>query len=173
VQDAKRALELEAAKLADRGDFTSAIASLRDALRLAPGDEAIMARIDALERKRTAEAAPAPPSRTAPVKSTVDVAALEPKFNEGLRFFEKGDFDAAVVRLQEVWTVAPDFHNVRELLAKTYLFIGMKMYSEERYGEAITTWERALTVDPGNPKARRYLLKAREEESRLGSVNNG
>ena len=180
VRDAKRALELEAAKLADRGDFTSAIASLRDALRLAPGDEAIMARIDVLERKRTAEAArreaasaPAPASKTAPVEPSVDVAALEPKFNEGLRFFEKGDFDAAVVKLQEVWTVAPDFHNVRELLAKTYLFIGMKMYSEERYGEAITTWERALTVDPGNPKARRYLLKAREEESRLGSVNNG
>lgn len=180
VQDAKRALELEAKKLADRGDFTLAIASLQDALRLTPGDQAITARIEALKPKQAAETArrdaasgPAAPSTIAPVRPAVDAAVLEPKFNEGLRFFEKGDFDAAAVRLQEVWTLAPDFHNVRELLAKTYLFIGMKMYSEEKYGEAITTWEKALMVDPGNPKARRYLLKAREEESRLGSVNNG
>jgi cytochrome c-type biogenesis protein CcmH/NrfG len=48
----------------------------------------------------------------------------------------------------------------------------MKQYSEENYREAIVTWERALTVDPGNVKAKRYLVKAKDEASRLSSVND-
>jgi Tfp pilus assembly protein PilF len=103
----------------------------------------------------------------------VDVSVLQPKYSEGLRYFENGDFDRAVRRLHEVWVIEPNFHNVTEILTKAYLFIGMKQYSEENYRDAIVTWERALTVDPGNVKAKRYLRKAKDEASRLSSVQDG
>jgi tetratricopeptide (TPR) repeat protein len=184
IQNLKHRLVVEANNLADRGDYAAAVNALEQAQHYDPSDESLVARIHELDAKqREAERrqaardrATATPRVRPPVASpkspAVDRSLLEPKYNEGLRSFEKGDFDAAVRRFHEVWAVAPDFHNVQELLTKAYLFMGMKKYSEEKYGEAIVIWERALTVAPDNSKAKRYLQKAKEEASRLGRVND-
>ena len=49
----------------------------------------------------------------------------------------------------------------------------MNYYAEQNYSLAIMTWEKALTVDPTNSKAERYLRKASEEAKKLGGVNGG
>jgi tetratricopeptide (TPR) repeat protein len=179
IKNLKQALIVEANDLAGRGELGNAISTLENARRYDPDDTWITARIDALRRELRNRAAatpakkpPQPPARTE-VRQPLDHAALEPKYQEGLRYFEKGDFDLAVKRLAEVWAVAPDFHNVTELLTKTHLFTGMRDYSEGKYEKAIRAWEMALTVDPGNLKAKRYLRKVREETNRLGRVNDG
>jgi tetratricopeptide (TPR) repeat protein len=43
----------------------------------------------------------------------------------------------------------------------------MSYYSSGRYDEAIDSWQRALSIEPDNSKAQRYLRKAVEEKSRL------
>ncbi|MGD8413815.1 MAG: hypothetical protein PVF33_06265 [Candidatus Latescibacterota bacterium] len=180
IRNQKQQAVVEANGLADRGDFAAAIAVLKRALGLDPSDDHIRNRIHELQQKlaeaeRAQERPIQPPARAqAPeVRRSVDVSVLQPKYSEGLRYFENGDFDRAVRRLHEVWVIEPNFHNVTEILTKAYLFIGMKQYSEENYRDAIVTWERALTVDPGNVKAKRYLRKAKDEASRLSSVQDG
>jgi tetratricopeptide (TPR) repeat protein len=179
IRNQKQPAIIEANGLADRGQYAAAISELERALRLDPTDDHVKKRIRDLQTKRVeAERAGAQRVQHAPPKPlqvtrSVDASTLQPIYNEGLRDFEKGDFDAAVRRLHEVWVVEPQFHNVTEILTKAYLFIGMKQYSEEDYQDAIVTWERALTVDPDNVKAKRYLMKAKEEVSRLGSVEDG
>jgi tetratricopeptide (TPR) repeat protein len=178
IENQKQKLILEANNLADRGEYAAAAGALEQALRFGP-DERISARISELqakqrnEERRQTASSPLPAGAATRGRSNVDPTVLEPRYNEGLRYFEKGEFDDAVRRFQEGWAIAPDFHNVTELLTKAYLFMGMQKYSEEKYEEAIVIWERALTVDPDNPKAKRYLQKAKEEASRLSSVNNG
>jgi tetratricopeptide (TPR) repeat protein len=186
IQNQKQKLVMNANNLADRGEYAAAASALEQALRFGP-DEQISVRISELQAKQRAEEqrqaqlrreTTKPPtlsvrSTAAPGRRNVDPAVLEPRYNEGLRYFEEGEFDDAVRRFQEVWAIAPDYHNVTELLTKAYLFMGMKKYSEENYDDAIVIWERALTVDPDNSKAKRYLQKAKEEASRLSSVNNG
>jgi tetratricopeptide (TPR) repeat protein len=178
IRNQKQSAIIEANGLADRGEYAAAISTLVRALRLDPDDGHIRERIrDLQQRQIDAEKARERKALGGPIgveHGTLSVGAsmLRSKYNEGLRNFEKGDFDAAVRRLHEVWVVEPDYHNVTELLTKAYLFIGMKQYSEENYRDAIVTWERALTVDPDNVKAKRYLRKAKEEASRLSNVDN-
>lgn len=176
IKNRKQALIVQSNNLADRGDLGGAINALEKARGYDPNDNWIGGRIETLNRAlreavktKPSEIPEQPRAKPSPV-SAADRATLEPKYQEGLRYFEKGDFDSAVKRFAEVWTVDPNYHNVVELLTKTHLFTGMKMYSEGRYQEAIKAWEKALTVDPANVKAKRYLRKAREESTRLGSV---
>lgn len=175
-------LILEANNLADRGEYASALSTLEHVLRLSPDDEDVAARIEELRAKQREERrqgervskAPAPsrPPVTRQPRRSVDTSVLDSKYKDGLRSFDKGDFDVAVRQFQQVWAVAPDYHNVTELLTKAYLFMGMKKYSEEDYPGAIAIWEKVLTIDPDNSKARRYLLKAKEEMGRLSNVDN-
>jgi tetratricopeptide (TPR) repeat protein len=179
IQNQKQQAVIEANGLADRGEYAAAIAALEGALRIDPDDSYLKDRIAELEAKQlTADRDRAQHRevvrvQTPTVRPSADESALQLKYSEGLKYFEEGDFDRAVRRLHEVWIVEPGYHNVTELLTKTYVFIGLKSYSEERYQDAIVTWERALTVDPDNVKARRYLRKAKEEASRLSSVEDG
>jgi tetratricopeptide (TPR) repeat protein len=178
IQNQKQKAVIEANGLADRGEYAGAIAALERALRFDLDDGLLKDRIGELHAKQVEAAREneqqqrVARAQTPTVRPSVDVSVIQPKYSEGLKYFEEGDFDGAVRRLHEVWIVEPGYHNVTELLTKAYLFIGMKEYSEENYQEAIITWERALTIDPDNVKAKRYLRKAKEEASRLSSVED-
>jgi tetratricopeptide (TPR) repeat protein len=184
IQNQKQALVIEANGLAKRGSYEAAIDAVKEAKVLDPDDVSLDGRIAELRRKQqiveqqsVAEAQ----EKSSPATTTAhrqqgrayDSTLLEPKYNEGLRYFNDGQYEEAARRFYEIWAAAPEYHNVTDLLTKTYLFIGMKKYSEENYREAIINWEKVLTVDPDNPKARRYLLKARDEAGRLSKVKNG
>jgi tetratricopeptide (TPR) repeat protein len=153
-----------------QGDAAGAIDILENAEAVSPGDARVETRLAALRARAaapTGAVSPAPPPTPA---ADVDEAVLSPRYREGVRRFEEGDFAAAAKELQVVWTAAPGYRDVTATLTRAYLLLGMRAYSDGRYDEAIATWEKALTVDPGNGKARRYLKNARDEASRLGAM---
>ncbi len=165
----------EARSLAKRDDYESAIRLLGQALAYDPDDVTIVAEIDRYNKTladgKAAETTPlaiVEPKPQPVLQAQVARPALERKYNAGMRSFNKGDFNAAIKSLSEVWTQDPSFHNVLPLLVKTYLLVGMNYYSEQQYSKAIQVWERALAVDPDNSKARRYISKANEIVKRLG-----
>lgn len=166
-----------AKQFAERGDYEKAIQELRAALVF--GSDPIL-RKDVVkytelfnEQKHKEDPDPIPDSTDPVVISGSDLAHLEKSYRAGISYFEKGDFKRAIAGLSDVWAVDPQFHNVSQLLSKAYLFVGMNYYAEQNYTQAITMWEKALTVDPTNTKAERYLRKASEEARKLGGVNSG
>jgi tetratricopeptide (TPR) repeat protein len=167
-------LVAEARSLAKRDDYESAIRLLEQALAYDPNDVTILVEIERCNKilpdGRATEATPpliVEPKTQSVLQPQVSRPALERKYNEGMRSFNKGDFNAAIKSLSEVWSQDPDFHNVSPLLVKTYLLVGMNHYSEQQYSKAIQVWERALAVDPSNSKARRYISKANEIVKKL------
>jgi tetratricopeptide (TPR) repeat protein len=172
-------LRLQARSFADRGQYDSAAAALRQALAYLPDDEQLRAELAGVEQKRAHEQARGGAARTSPSagerppasRPPIDADALDEKFERGIRHFDAGEFEQAAGLLAAVWTVAPDYRNVTEPLTRAYLFMGMQVYSQERYAEAIRIWERILAIDPANVKAQRYLQKTREEASRLSGVS--
>ncbi|MDH3216604.1 MAG: PorV/PorQ family protein [Candidatus Krumholzibacteria bacterium] len=161
---------LESHSAAGRGDYVSAIESLRRLLAYKPSDAAAKARIAELEREnrqpRPVPAQPQPPPTPAAaqeVRPTVDTSLLEQKYSRGMEFFNKGDFDGAVGLFTEIWAADPSFHDVARLLTKAYLLMGMRFYSRDDYASAIEVWKKALTIDPDNVKVRRYLSRTDAE----------
>jgi tetratricopeptide (TPR) repeat protein len=175
IQNAVQRLVLRARSRADRGEFTAAISDIEEALGFRPGDPTLTAELEELQRRRRSaiesrrEAAMTGGS-TRHSTPTVDTKILDAKFERGMKHFEAGRFEDAARELLEVWSVAPDFRNVTDPLSRAYLFMGMQVYSEERYDEAIRIFEKIVAIDPANLKAQRYLHKTREEASRLTGV---
>lgn len=165
---------------ADRGRYGAAIDALEKALALAPQDEDIRSEIELLRQRqkqqqrtdeRQTSVAREPTTarglERASGQTRVDTRVLDAKFERGVKFFEQGQFEDAARELMAVWTVAPAHRDVARPLTRAYLFLGMKVYSEERFEDAIRIWEKILAIDPGNDKAQRYLQKTREEARRL------
>jgi tetratricopeptide (TPR) repeat protein len=173
IQNVVQRLLVRARARADRGEFTPAISDIEEALHYRPGDAMLTDELAELQRRRRSaiedrrQAASKPATRTSPA---VDTKILDAKFERGMRHFEAGRFDAAARELLEVWSVAPNYRNVTDPLTRAYLFMGMQVYSDERYDEAIRIFEKILAIDPSNLKAQRYLDKTREEASRLTGV---
>jgi tetratricopeptide (TPR) repeat protein len=166
----------DAESRARQGDYHGAIAALESALHYKPADPAILRDIDGYKKQRdeamaaSAEKLPASAS-PAPETASIDDKTFDEQYRKGMALFNAGNFDGAIRALLVVWTAQPDYHNVSDLLAKAYLFVGMEYYSENKHVEAIETWRKALNVDPDNEKARRYLSKAEEELQKLKGVS--
>ncbi len=169
-----RQLLNQADQQSKRGEFGDALTTLEKARELRPDDGATRQAIESVQRaiseRRQAQTRPTP-AETAPKqrKPAVDPEVLEARYAEGVAAFESGDFRAATRALSQVWAADPNYNNAVSLLARAYLLLGMQHYAAGRYDEAIDIWERALTVQPDNTKARRYLTKAKEEASRLSN----
>ena len=115
------------------------------------------------------------PVAESPIAPTVDHRRLEEmnkKYCGGRNFCNKGDFENAIRILEPVWLWNPDYEEVASYLSRSLLFSGLEFYAEQRYPVAIERWERALVVDPGNPKAERYLARARQELQKIGQVED-
>lgn len=171
-------LHADAESRAKRGDYDGAIAVLKSALQYKPDDRALLAGIARYEERRDQTAAAAeqtridpPPASPAPESASVENKVLDEQYRRGMAKFNAGDFNGAIRSLAVVWTADPDYHNVRDLLAKAYIFVGMEYYSDNKHAEAIETWRKALNVDPDNEKAARYLGKAEEELQKLRGVS--
>jgi tetratricopeptide (TPR) repeat protein len=151
----------------DRGDYQSAIAELEQALTYEPSNGLIKERIAKLERERRKAAAsvmePTAKPTTTATPSPVNAEELEGKYKRGMTHFNDGRFDLAVGLFMEVWTADANFHDVGPLLTKSYLLIGMRLYSQDQYEGAIETWKKALAIDPNNVKVRRYLRRVGAE----------
>ena len=118
-----------------------------------------------------AACAAAPPVADSPIAPTADHSRLEDmnqKYSGGRNFCNKGDFENAIRTLEPVWLWNADYEEVASYLTRSLLFSGLEFYAEQRYPVAIDRWERALAVDPGNAKAKRYLARARQELQKIG-----
>ncbi len=170
-----------AAARAKRGDYEGALSALEPALEYRPNDSALLKEKEGYKKMRLqAEAAAgrstvgsSVPATDSSRPATVPDKALDELYRRGMSSFNAGRFDDAIRSLSKVWTAQPDYYNVAELLTKAYLFVGMGLYSDNKYEEAIDAWQKALTIDPTNSKAKRYLSKAHEELQRLSGVTDG
>jgi len=167
--------------LAERGDFNGAIHEIRPALAYKLEDQALTRELAWLEAELAesgaatpgASAVPPPATRQAPAPdglSTTRAEELDRSYERGVELLEAGQFEEASRELMRVWAASPSHRNVAEPLTRAYLFMGMQMYSNDDYSNAITVWEKILTIDPTNVKVRRYLDKSREEAARLSSL---
>jgi tetratricopeptide (TPR) repeat protein len=177
-------LVLEARRAGESGRFEEALALLARAENLEPDNLAVAReRESLLEKQRAKRKRPPAPSRRPrrkrveerpkarqaqkPSLSPETRRALEARYRTGLARFEHGDYAGAAEVFAEIWAVDRNFQEVAQLLAQSYLLAGMQLYSEERFFDALQTWEKVLTVDPNNSKAKRYLARLREEISTL------
>jgi tetratricopeptide (TPR) repeat protein len=164
---------LRQARIHERGgDLEAAVASLERAASMSANRHDIEAELSRLGGLLEREEATPPAVETVDeptftVDSDVDFAALDKKYEAGIRSFERGAFAESAQLLSQVWTIAPDYRDVADPLVRAYLFHGMALYGDGRYEEAIGAWQRVLVVDPDNQKSKRYLRKVREESSRL------
>ena len=60
-----------------------------------------------------------------------------------------------------------------QYLAQEYLARGMEAYAGGALRDAVDSWEEALRVDPGDPRARGYLERARQQLSRMEKITAG
>jgi tetratricopeptide (TPR) repeat protein len=145
-----------------RGRYEEAVQELDKAARSGRMDPTLSVEIT---RTREAQArAEAPDS--AQVQKEIpsgERERLDELMRAGLERYQAGDFTNAGKAFMEVWETAPDFENVRDVLQRTYLLLGMEHFSKNRTAQAIRAWETVLQGDPGNVKAARYLARAREE----------
>lgn len=182
IQAAVAGHRAEAEQKARRGDFDGAVSALEAARRYAPDDPSIKKDIERYRTRSEATAsvddrfdADAASATTGADRADRTVPALDKaldeRYRKGMGLFNAGDFDGAIASLLQVWTVEPDYYSVSDFLAKAYIFVGMRYYSENKHAEAIETWRKALNVDPANSKAKRYLAKAEEELQKLKGVS--
>ncbi|MCA1792144.1 MAG: tetratricopeptide repeat protein, partial [Thioalkalivibrio sp.] len=71
-----------------------------------------------------------------------------------------------------VWSAAPDYQQVGDFLKQEYLARGMEAFAAGRLDAAVTSWEKALEVDPDDPRALGYLARAHEHLDRLREVRS-
>ena len=75
--------------------------------------------------------------------------------------------------IEEISSILSALQEERDLDAATRaasqeLFeVGIRYYTEKRYPEAISSWERVLEIDPGNTLSHEYMSKAWEEAKAL------
>jgi len=155
---------------ADR-DYDAAFALLEQALRMDSGNGDIDVAMEDIraQRDEMRDTPYVPPVTT--TTSPANRAELEAKYLQGLSAFNRGQFNAAVQILSDVWLGDPNFDEAAELLTRAHLLLGMRQYSQDRYDLAIQQWRRALDVDPDNTKAKRYIRRAEEEIKRLARVS--
>jgi tetratricopeptide (TPR) repeat protein len=115
---------------------------------------------------------------------------IDKHIKQALQLFEAGDYFASLTEWQQV--LAWDENNERakdaieqitatldeiqeernvdaltKATSKELFDVGIRYYTEKRYSEAISSWERVLEIDPENELSSDYLDKARQEVRNL------
>ena len=115
-----------------------------------------------------------PPVENSPTVPYVDYTRtkeMKKKYAGGRNFYNKGDFEHAILTLEPVWRWNPNHEEVSSYLVRSLLLSGLEFYAEQQYLSAIDRWKKALTIDPDNPKAKRYLARARLEVQKIGQAD--
>lgn len=208
-EQADRALRLQAERaeflseqliridsLIDRNKLHQAELIAQSLMELAPGDDAVMRRINRLElerlRRKITELesrrddsavivaqTPAPGGDTrdgqpdsvsgkvAKPISEQQQLELRQLYQDAKELFNAGDIMAAVNRWETVAAQAPDFLSVREFLVKAYKFLGLELYGQKQRAQAIAVWRKALTLDPDNIDIAEYIKRAETQMKKL------
>jgi len=90
------------------------------------------------------------------------------RYNLALALYRQGQFEEAKKEAEEAVKLQPDDPGSIQLVARVHdaaiedlLKKGTEAYTAERFGEAITSWEKVLALDPHNQEAKQYLDQAK------------
>ena len=128
-------------------NYELARAEFELALRLDPKNldaETKLAEVDALISRQ--------PTPTSAVRLQTAMVL----YNEGRDLYNKGDWEGAIGKLEQVQTMAADYEpeQVIALLVDAYYKAGLRLLSEDRMEEAIRYFDRALELRPGEQAIR-------------------
>jgi tetratricopeptide (TPR) repeat protein len=133
-----------------------------------------------LERARRAEeAARRARAQQAAVESTPPAAAaltperrreVEELYRRGVAAMQEGRAADAMRYWELVWSFAPDHERVREHLKREYLTRGLELFAQGSLDASIQQLQKALQMDPADPRALAYLQRAQEQRSRTRAI---
>jgi hypothetical protein len=69
-----------------------------------------------------------------------------------------------------VWSSRPDYRQVVDYLKAEHLTRGMEAFASGYLEKAVEHWQRAIEVDPGDPRARGYLERAQKQITRSREI---
>jgi tetratricopeptide (TPR) repeat protein len=69
-----------------------------------------------------------------------------------------------------VASIDPGYQQVRDYLKREYLMRGMDAFAGGRLDDAVAYWQKALGLDPDDEKAKGYLARARQQQSRAREI---
>jgi tetratricopeptide (TPR) repeat protein len=108
---------------------------------------------------------PTPPALTPERRKEVEAL-----YRRGVQAMEEGRTADAVQYWELVWSFDPDHERVQEHLKREYMTLGLEQYARGALEAAIDEWQKALQVDPTDPRALAYLQRAREQLSRSRQI---
>ena len=110
------------------------------------------------------------------------IKKVETLFQEGMRAYEKFDFDTAVKKWTELKKMYPSYKDLdvwlgdaRELRsskgmskeAEKYFREGIKHYNLCDYDKALSSWEKGLAKDPKNSKITQYIDRTKQKQKEI------
>jgi len=178
-------LQTQARGFIRAGIYSEAEVSLAEAARLSPGSRTVETLRATLATARSESRGSKPAPATAQTEATAPAAPaqLTQKQREDLaRFYENGVTALKEGRNQDairywewVYSLDPNYRQVKEYLKREHHLLGIQAFSEGRLVEAVGFWEIALKIDPEDAKTRAYLDRARQqlERSRVVTGSTG
>lgn len=108
-------------------------------------------------------APPAAPARPRPTLSRRELDAL---YRRGLAAMEQHRADDALRYWEIVWSADSTYARVGDYLKREYLMRGMNSFAAGKLEEAVALWEKVLTVDPNDVRAKGYIARAEKQLAR-------
>src|SRR5262249_54929656 len=139
------------------GNFELAIEELKFAYKLNSKDSEIGELLASLQAQQTPQPTPTPPLVVATV-SPSDV--LGSFFSDERQAYDKRDYESAIAALEGLRRVEPNYHKaeVEEMLFNAYTSLARQYLADERWEEAVQTFDKALGVrKDDNVALERYL----------------
>ncbi|MEW5922535.1 MAG: outer membrane beta-barrel protein [Candidatus Zixiibacteriota bacterium] len=100
-----------------------------------------------------------------------DNGDIERIYQAGLIYYNEGRFDKAIEEWEKVYKESKDYQGIVRQLAEAYKYAGIESYGQNKQGEAIGFWEKALVLDPNNKEIKEYIGRARGEEKALAAIS--
>jgi tetratricopeptide (TPR) repeat protein len=98
---------------------------------------------------------------------------IEDLYRRGIESMKAERTQDALRYWELVFSIDPEYLQVREYLKREYLMGGMDSFAAGRLEDAVTYWEKALRLDPTDEKAIGYLAGARQQLSRTREILEG
>jgi tetratricopeptide (TPR) repeat protein len=147
-------------------DAERALAELRG---LSPDHAAIPGVMAAIERARRGAGGPtASAASDGPTPAEREEARRH--FERAMTLLRSGQRDDAIRWLEVVRSLDPAHAAAGRVLVQEYQVQGLEAFAAGRLETAVDLWQRALAVDPANPRTQAYLTRAREHLARTSVV---
>jgi tetratricopeptide (TPR) repeat protein len=168
------ALAEQAERHAAAGMIGDAEAALQQARVLSPRSPRVERAAAVIARAREAAQqkamAPAPAAKAKPALTAAEQRQADELYTRALDAFGKGRRDQGLRYLELVYDMDPAHPGVVAGLKREYLALGLEAFTNSQLPEAVSAWEKALKVDPSDPRTAAYLLRAQQHLARSRQI---